>query len=142
MEVLDEFMKKCEEKFRDNLVSIVLFGSYAIGTAKETSDIDVLVIAKDLPANTWERDELLDDITDEIFFEYGEDIQPILATPRELKMHAEWPNPIFYGILFGYEVLYGSEFFDRIIKIVKERVREKRPVFIKGDKEWEIAKMI
>ena len=43
----------------DRLLSVVLFGSVACGDASPTSDIDLLIIAKDLPAGQFARKRLL-----------------------------------------------------------------------------------
>ncbi len=43
----------------DRLVSVVLFGSAARGDASATSDIDLLIVAADLPAGQFARKRLL-----------------------------------------------------------------------------------
>jgi hypothetical protein len=69
-------------------------------------------------------------------------ISPILVEPEEIKMHAKWPNPIFYGIILGYNILFDKEFFESIIGIVRERIKKKDPIYIEGDKEWRLMKLI
>jgi len=139
---IEEFVKACKRKFKKDLVSIVLFGSYARGTATLFSDIDILLVVKNLPKNTWERDKLMDRIVLRILFNRHKRISPILVTPEELERQAKWPNPLFYGILLGYECLHGKESFENIMKIVKQRVLEKKPVYVEGGKKWELAKMM
>ncbi len=140
--ILNEFVEKCKKKFGKNLVSIVLFGSYARGKARETSDIDVLVIAKKLPSNVWERDKIIEEIVLEFLFKYGKRFSPILVTENEIRKHAKWPNPLFYGILLGYKSLYGKEFFEEVMNIVKNVIKEKKPIFVEGGKEWDLEKLI
>ena len=60
---LSEFLQFCKKKFRDELVSIVLFGSYARGTAKEHSDVDLLVIVERAPRNILKRFDIFNRIT-------------------------------------------------------------------------------
>jgi len=139
---IKEFVEACKEKFKENLVSIVLFGSYARGNFKETSDVDLLVIVKNLPESVWERDNLIKEIIWTILVKRRVRISPMLVEPEEIKMHAEWPNPIFYGILLGYHTLLGSEFFEDIIRLVKERIRVKDPLYVEGNKEWRLIKLI
>jgi predicted nucleotidyltransferase len=131
---IKEFVEACKEKFKENLVSIVLFGSYARGNFKETSDVDLLVIVKNLPESVWERDKLIGEIIWAILVKRWVRISTILVEPEEIKMHAEWPNPIFYGILLGYRSLLGNEFFEEIISLVKERIRAKIPFVLRGIK--------
>ncbi|WP_017295880.1 nucleotidyltransferase family protein [Geminocystis herdmanii] len=45
------FKKQLQEIYRDKLVNVILFGSQAKGTAKEDSDIDVLILLKDQEIN-------------------------------------------------------------------------------------------
>lgn len=41
---VDEFLRRVLEKYRNRIEGIILFGSVARGTAREDSDIDILVI--------------------------------------------------------------------------------------------------
>ena len=117
--ILNEFVEKCKKKFGKNLVSIVLFGSYARGKARETSDIDVLVIAKKLPSNVWERDKIIE----------------------EIVMRKE--NSFFYGLLTSYKIIYKKKFFQNSLQtILIPRVRKSKPLFIYGDERWEMEKII
>jgi len=47
--VIEEYCSLIKNHFRDRLISICLFGSVARGEAKPSSDIDILVVADDLP---------------------------------------------------------------------------------------------
>ena len=139
---INEFVEACKEKFGEDLISIVLFGSYARGNFKESSDVDLLVIAKNLPGNVFERDKLMEEIVWNILKKRHIKISPILVEPEEIKIHAKWPNPLFYGILLGYRILFGNEFFEEVMKVVKERIMEKDPIYIEGGKEWRLIKLI
>ena len=139
---LKEFLKFCKKKFRDELVSIVLFGSYARGTAKKYSDIDLLVIVEKLPESVWDREKLLDEIVWKILKEMHIRISPILVERSEIEIHARWPNPLFYGIILGYRILFGSGYFERIVGMVKDRIREKKPIYIEEGRRWELIRMI
>ena len=44
---LFEISKKLRKKFGDNIVKIILFGSYARGDYSAESDIDLLLVVKD-----------------------------------------------------------------------------------------------
>ena len=47
--VIKDYLSKLIGKI--NLDKVVLFGSYAKGTATELSDVDILIISKDLPTD-------------------------------------------------------------------------------------------
>jgi predicted nucleotidyltransferase len=140
---INEFVDACKGKFKENLVSIVLFGSYARGIFKETSDIDLLVIVKELPESVWERDKLIKEITWKIFLKYNEDLQPIFSTPEEIRMAMKNNNPIFFGILLGYKVLVDQDnFFEKSLKeIVAPRIVKNPPLFVYGGKRWRLKKI-
>jgi predicted nucleotidyltransferase len=52
---LDAFVEAVLQAFGDQVVSIVLYGSVARGTAKPDSDVDFLLILKEPPAEYWKR---------------------------------------------------------------------------------------
>lgn len=140
---INEFVKSCKKKLGKKLVSIVLFGSVARGTARKGSDIDILVIAKNLPKDWRERDNTLDDIVMEILLKYSIRVFPIIVESTDIKASARWPNPLFYGMLLGYNVIYDEgSFFKSMMKIVKERIRIKKPIYVEGGRKWELASMI
>ena len=68
-----------------HIQKLVLYGSYARGMAKETSDIDVLVISDDFSGkNYWERIDILSDAIYEIF----EPIEAVALTVEEWEKGA------------------------------------------------------
>jgi len=139
--VLDEFLKKCKEKFGDNLISIILFGSYARETATEYSDVDLLVIAKNLPKRRIDRHKVLRDIVLEFIYKYGINISPILIEPRDLS--PKDINPLICGILTGYKIIYDkNNFWKNYLERIKPVIKRIKPVFIDEEKEWKIADLI
>ncbi|MFQ6015425.1 MAG: nucleotidyltransferase domain-containing protein [Anaerolineae bacterium] len=61
--VEDELRQKIVERYSEalgsNLVALAFFGSYARGDSTEWSDIDLLLIASELPQNPFERQGLV-----------------------------------------------------------------------------------
>ena len=47
VEICKKLCKKLKKELKDNLISFIIFGSTARGTAKKESDIDILLIVKD-----------------------------------------------------------------------------------------------
>lgn len=80
-ELLDAFVSRGKKSFGSSLVSVVLFGSFASGTAKEFSDVDLLVIAEDLPKD-WRKG-------DEIALE----LEGVWASNTESISPYYWPRP-------------------------------------------------
>jgi predicted nucleotidyltransferase len=79
VEAIRKFKKALERK-NIKVDKIVLFGSYAKGTQKDGSDIDVAVISKDFQGKDyWTRIEILTDAIYEVF----EPIEAVPFTPEE-----------------------------------------------------------
>ena len=139
--VLDEFLQKCKQKFGDDLISIVLFGSYARETATEYSDVDLLVIAKNLPKRRIDRHKVLRDIVLEFIYRYGINISPILIEPRDLS--PKDINPLICGILTGYKIIYDKDDFWRTyLNKIKPIIKREGIIYVERDKRWKIAELI
>ncbi len=85
--ILNEFVKRCREKFKDNLISIAVFGSVARGTVTKKSDIDVLLVVKNADKSIGKRLDITLPIVMEISKLYGKDIYEHILTPDEIKKH-------------------------------------------------------
>ena len=139
---INEFVKECKKKFGENLISVVLFGSVARGTATKYSDIDLLVVVKDLPADWRKRDKLLDDVVMNILLKHQLRIFPIITTPKAIINSQEIGNPLFYGILTGYKKLFDkNSFFEGVMNNVRLKVNAEKPIFYDKVGKWELAKM-
>ena len=139
--ILDEFLQRCKEKFGDNLISIVLFGSYARGTATEYSDVDLLVIAKNLPKRRIERYKLMSDIDLEFLKKYHIVLSPILLEPGELPTKVV--NPLICGILTGYKIIYDKDdFWKNYLNKIKPIIKREGIIYVERDKRWKIAELI
>ena len=68
--VLDEFKIELRRLYGDCLKDIILYGSYARGDARDESDIDVMVVLRDMVTPGREIDRMIDMITD-INLKYG-----------------------------------------------------------------------
>jgi len=142
-EIINKFTEKCKERFRKDLVSVVLFGSYARGTAKEYSDIDLLVIAKNLPKDWRERDKVLNDVVMDFIMKYSVRVFPIFATPRAMETSLRFGNPLLYGILTGYKILVDEEnFFHDVMENLGDDILREKPIFYDKVKEWNLAEIV
>lgn len=62
----EQYAALARQVLGENLTSVVLFGSVARGQVRPDSDIDLLLIARQLPRGAFRRRELLDPIRDQL----------------------------------------------------------------------------
>ncbi len=79
-ELLDAFVNLVKEALGDQVVSVVLYGSVARGTARPNSDADLLLIVRDASATYWKR------------------LQPLLPILRQLRKELCWKKLQEQGI--------------------------------------------
>ncbi len=112
--VIDILMSKLTEKYISELLSIVLFGSYAKGTANKQSDIDLMFIVNDL------KDKNLREAIERecASFQYSHNIKisPLITNIDEFKkmLNSKDLNVGKETKEFGIS-LYGHELFWRVI---------------------------
>ncbi len=125
----------------DRLVSVVLFGSVARGDASADSDIDLLIIANDLPTGQFARKRLLG--AADAAFERdlaraeraGIDtrLARIVRTPRE----AARVIPLYLDLTEDARLLYDREaFFAGVLDRVRASLKRLRSRRIRQGKTW------
>lgn len=103
--ILKDFVRTTQEELKNNLVAVILFGSFARGIATKESDIDVLLVGKKKPK--------VERIVKEIYAKYGREIAVITMTPKEFRKQKE--KPIIKEIMKDHYVLYGAENFVNLV---------------------------
>lgn len=116
--------------FGEQLVSLVLFGSYARGEPRPGSDIDLLIVLRTLPVERMELHELLDKVEENLKELYSSfekiGYKPVLS-PVVLDMNiASRIRPLYLDIIFDAKILFDENDF---IKNVFERLRKKLEAF-------------
>ena len=101
---LREAVDRLREAFGVKLIGVALYGSRARGEAREESDVDLLVVAQDLPSNWQERTRALHDPLRQI-----SDAPPMYVyskTPGEFE--SQFPS-IYLDFALDGIVLYERE---------------------------------
>jgi len=121
-QILNKFRRKLLMRFKDELISLVLFGSVARGTAREESDIDILIILKDAPNSYYERLKPVIDIELEMRKDV-EGMPPILSSIILTLDEAKQNRNIFLDMIDHSVILYDTnDFFKNRLSELKNRL--------------------
>jgi predicted nucleotidyltransferase len=127
--LLEKLTKLLQEEFQDRLVSVVLYGSVARGDNRKDSDIDLLLVIRDLPKTMTERvilfdkvERKLDDDIMRLMDEgYYVTFSPVLKTPEEAVRF----SPIYMDMIEDAIILYDRDgFFRKVLEKTRKRLKE------------------
>ncbi|MGB9728555.1 MAG: nucleotidyltransferase domain-containing protein [Thermoprotei archaeon] len=139
-EILKALINELLNYFGDKFISLIVFGSVARGEADKNSDIDILLVIKDLPKTRFERQELFMKIEDKIenilnkLYEknYLIDFSPILKTPEE----ASKITPLYLDMVEDAVIAFDRAFFVNILVSLKKKLDELGAQRIRSGKKW------
>jgi predicted nucleotidyltransferase len=135
---LDRYVVALEARFGVDLVSVVLFGSRARGTARPDSDVDLLIVVRDLPGSRLARQRILLRLARTVSTEFADALMPVPLTPEE----AATVKPYYLGMLSGHHVLRDTDgFFAGVLARLAARLRElgsRRHVDADGYEYWDL----
>lgn len=114
-----ELTRRYVEALGSNLVALAFFGSWARGEEKEWSDIDVLLIAQELPEDPFERRWLVQEPI------LGLSERPISVLARTVEEFSEDVSPLHLDLGLDAIVFYDPHgFLTRRLKRVQELIKE------------------
>jgi predicted nucleotidyltransferase len=128
-ELQEKLLEESKSFYGDQLISFVVFGSVARETFRYDSDIDLLIIAKNLPKGRMKRVTQFSAVENRIapFLESlkkeGIDtyISAIFKTPQE----AELGSPLFLDMVEDARILYDKNaFFAKRLERLRKRLKE------------------
>jgi predicted nucleotidyltransferase len=115
--------------FKDNLVSVVVYGSVARGQMRRDSDLDLLIVAEKLPASRFERiamfnraedavEKSLEELSEKGYFVT---FSPIIKTVEE----AERISPLYLDMVDEGIIVYDrNSFFEKILEKLSKKLME------------------
>lgn len=134
-------LREAAERFYGSrLVSLVVFGSVGRGTATPESDVDVLVIALNLPRGRLRRVEEFREVEkvllahpDPSVAELGDRISVVIKSPEE----AEAGSPLFLDMTEdAYFLVDREDFFRRRLERLGKRLQELGAKRIRQGDRW------
>jgi hypothetical protein len=125
----------------ERLVSLVLFGSVARGRARESSDLDLLVVAEGFPRSLCERRRPLLDAWERVRADTGLPFVQWNLVPKS-PGEAAFHSPLYLDIVEdGVLILDRGGFFEAVLNEMRQRMRAmgSRRVFLEnGSWYWDL----
>jgi predicted nucleotidyltransferase len=120
--------------YKKDLVSCAIFGSFARETATQESDMDILIVAENLPIGRIKRVTAFENIEDVLLKQHNNVLlSPIIKTPEEVKMG----SPLFWDMTEDVIILYDKDnFLKNHLASVKERLKKNKAKKIKKGSAW------
>ncbi len=113
----------------DNLTSVVLFGSVARDQAGPGSDIDLLVICRELPTGAFRRQEVLEPVRERLQAEldrlWGQGWYADFTEVIKTEMEAQRTHPLYLDMTEEAVILFDrGGFFAGVLERLRGRLRE------------------
>ena len=113
------FCRRLKRSWGDDLVTLALFGSRVRGNARPESDIDLLIVKKDLPSSRLDRTLMVYRLAQAISEEYAHRLSAICYTPDEARII----KPFYLDMLAHVKILVDrEEFFQQILDQLRARL--------------------
>jgi len=121
--LLNRLTSLCKEHYGESLISLAVFGSVGRGTPRPDSDIDLLLIVKDLPVGRIARMEefaSIDTALGGVATKDRIELSPVFKTPEEIANG----SPLFLDMVEDVRMLFDrDDFFKKTLKKLKERLQ-------------------
>lgn len=124
--LVDEVVAALRRELGDKLVALASFGSRARGDPRPGSDYDLFVVARELPANPFDRQLCLREM---LPLRWGTAVSLVVKTPQEFE---DKLLPLYLDLALDAKVLYDPESFltsglARVRRIIdRDRLQRRR----------------
>lgn len=128
-ELLNRLLSAIQSCYGERLVTVAVFGSVGRGVMRHDSDVDLLIIARDLPRGRIKRVEEFE-VVEEALAEFFHDLDgrgihtalsPVFKTPEEVLPG----SPLFLDMVEDARLLFDRDrFFARALDRLRARLAE------------------
>ena len=138
--ILSHILRESSIRWGEDLVSVVVFGSFARGDAYEHSDIDLLIIVKNLPKG-WRERGIYELSLERLGLTWNTPLQVILVNPEEIRLAIDNIMPLLLEIHESYRYLFDRDmFFQKEMKRF-EKMMMRRGVRRLAEHKWEVPEI-
>jgi len=135
--ILSKVLEALSARLQEDLVSVVLFGSHARGNPRQHSDIDLVIVVKNLPSG-WRERGALELSIERLGLTLGKAIQVISVEPEEVSYSVDNIAPLMLEIYDAHICLFDrGGFFRREMTRFASNM-EKWGVRKLGAYKWEV----
>ncbi len=120
--------------YKNDLVSCAIFGSVARDTATPESDIDILIVADNLPKGRIKRVIQFEAVEESLLKAHANLLfSPLIKTPREVKMG----SPLFWDMTEDVVILFDrNDFLKEYLKSVAQNLRKNKARKVMKGSAW------
>ena len=138
--ILNHILRESNRRWGQDLVSVIVFGSFARGDAYEHSDIDLLIIVKNLPKG-WRERGTYELSLERLGLTWNTPLQVILVEPEEIRLAIDNVMPLLLEIRESYRHLFDRDmFFQKEMKHF-EKMMIRRGVRRLAEHKWEVPEI-
>lgn len=127
--LIDRAVVAIRKVYGDRLISVVLYGSVGRGTMRHDSDVDLLIIAQELPQGRMNRVAEFETVEVAVANDLEQagragvhtQLSPVLKTPEEVMAG----SPLFLDMVEDARILYDQDgFFAQRLALLRERLAQ------------------
>jgi hypothetical protein len=123
--LLTEVLRRLREWFGEELVSVVIYGSYARGEADTDSDVDLMVVVPNLPYDWRDLFEMEHNLS-RMGHDVGKRLDIRLVEPESVSYGVRWAAPLMLEVYDAHRIIFDPTGFfaaemERFAEVMRER---------------------
>jgi len=135
--ILDHVSQEAIGRWGRDLISVVLFGSFARGDTHQHSDIDLLLVVENLPQD-WRARTAAELALERVGLRVSRPIQVILVAPEDVRFAVDQVMPLLLELRDGYRCLQDQGSFFQSAMQRLDMILAAREVRKLAEHKWEV----